>query len=158
MEIVGVGAFKLQEDGELAISALGSCVAVVLYSRDGEYKSCSLGHIFLPYSKNRIDKGAKYADTGIKNMLDALLCRGIKKENAVAKISGGANMFGTMPYTEAGAVGSTNARAVKETLMRLNIGLVSEDIGGSRGRKISFNISSKELHVYYVRSAEEIII
>ena len=58
-----------------------------------------------------------------------------------AKIAGGANLF---PNTGPNAldIGAKNVRAVKATLTHHEIRLIGEDVGGSHGRKVTFNITT----------------
>jgi chemotaxis protein CheD len=55
------------------------------------------------------------------------------------KIAGGANMFPTINALNSGI---KSTEAVKVALAKHNIRLIAEDVGGSSGRRITFNIAS----------------
>jgi chemotaxis protein CheD len=54
----------------------------------------------------------------------------------VARIAGGASMFGTAGPLQ---VGLANAEAVTRALSALGIRVAAQDVGGSKGRRIGFN-------------------
>ena len=124
--------------GVLVTFGLGSCVGIALYDR--KIKMIGLAHIMLPWSeqaKHNTNK-AKFADTGIKQLLENMLESGSKKGNIVAKIAGGAQMFSFSQATDMIRVGQRNVEATKEVLQRLGIPIISEDTGGNYGRTIVF--------------------
>jgi len=124
---------------------LGSCVGVVLY--DSGTKIAGLVHIMLPDStkiKNNENK-AKFADTGIEEMVRQIVGAGASRAKLKAKIAGGAQMFAFRAENDLLRVGARNVEAVKEELTKLRIPLVAEDTGDSYGRTIEFYPESEEL-------------
>ena len=79
---------------------------------------------------------AKFADTGIEDLLDAMVKMGASKKHIVAKIAGGAKMFEMSVVSEIGNVGARNAEASKAKLKELNIPLKAEDTGLNYGRTV----------------------
>lgn len=134
---VGMADLKhTRHPGVLVTLGLGSCVGIALY--DKRTKMIGLAHIMLPWSeqaRNNSNK-AKFADTGIKQLLDFMLESGSKKGNIVAKIAGGAQMFSFSQATDMIRVGQRNVEATKEVLQGLGIPIVSADTGGNYGRTI----------------------
>lgn len=124
---------------------LGSCVGVVIY--DATAKIAGLVHVMLPDStkiKNNENK-AKFADTGIEEMVRQVVAAGAVKSRLKAKIAGGAQMFAFSNENDLLRVGARNVEAVKEQLVRMQIPLAAEDTGNSYGRTIEFYPETEEL-------------
>ncbi len=117
---------------------LGSCVGAVLY--DPTTKICGMVHVMLPDSST-IGVGnnpAKFADTGIDELLKEVIKKGAKRERLVAKIAGGAQMFSVNKNSPMLRVGERNVEAVKKKLKELGIRIIAEDTGDSYGRTVIF--------------------
>ena len=128
---------------------LGSCVGLVLY--DPSTKICGMVHVMLPDSKS-IGVGnnlAKFADTGVEELLKMVVKKGAKKERLVAKMAGGAQMFAVNKDSPMLRVGERNVAAVKEELKKLGIRLIAEDTGENYGRTVIFYPESGE---YLIRA------
>ncbi len=126
---------------------LGSCIGVVLY--DPVKKICGMVHVMLPDSSiiRNNDNPAKFADTGIANLIDMVCKMGTTKSSLVAKMAGGAQMFAFNTDNDLLRVGQRNAEACREVLKKNNIKLISEDCGDRFGRTIEFYPETSELHV-----------
>lgn len=132
----------------LAVYGIGSCVIVAMY--DPKRKIGGLAHILLPVTCDLpldTTKLNRYADHGVKELLELLLKQGCLRNSLVAKIVGGSKMFSTTCDYE-NNVGCDNIRSVKSILAKLKIELVSEDTGGSKGRSVEFDLETGELSVY----------
>ena len=117
---------------------LGSCVGLVLY--DSTTKICGMVHVMLPDSTS-IGVGnnpAKFADTGVEELLKMVVAKGAKKERLIAKMAGGAQMFSVNKDSPMLRVGERNVAAVKAELKKLGIRLVAEDTGENYGRTVIF--------------------
>ncbi|MBP3608887.1 MAG: chemotaxis protein CheD [Lachnospiraceae bacterium] len=124
---------------------LGSCVGVVLY--DPAKKVCGMVHVMLPDStkiKNNTNR-AKFADTGIEDLMNEVLKLGAARRNLVAKIAGGAQMFAFKSDNDMLRVGDRNVEATKNKLKQLQIPIIAEDTGKNSGRTIEFYPESGEL-------------
>jgi chemotaxis protein CheD len=121
---------------------LGSCIAVVLYSR--ELRLGMLSHVVLPHSTGPTAYPAKFADTAVPYMLSVLQSRGAKPQGLVAKITGGACMFGNCKVMQ---IGDANIRAAVEALSAAGIRIVGQDVGGTVGRRIGFEPADGSLTV-----------
>ena len=100
---------------------LGSCVGVVLW--DPKSKICGMVHVMLPDSttiRNNTNV-AKFADSGIDELLKRVLAKGAKRQNLVAKIAGGAKMFSIQNKTDLISIGERNVEASKKKLKELKI-------------------------------------
>lgn len=117
---------------------LGSCVGIALY--DPVTKMAGLAHIMLPDStkiRNNENK-AKFADTGIAELVNQMVKNGASKARLVAKIAGGAQMFAFNSNTEMGRIGDRNVESSKAVLKKMNIRLLAEDTGLNYGRTVEF--------------------
>lgn len=145
---VGIADWKIcNSPCQITTIGLGSCVGVVLYSMNSS--CCGLLHILLPSSaeiKNNMNR-AKFADTGIEDMLGELIKCGLREGQILAKIAGGAAMFQFNNNSELGSIGDRNVKAVKDALGQHRIPIVSEDVGKDYGRTIIFNPDTKVLTI-----------
>lgn len=138
---VDMADMKVERRPVSLITNVGSCVAICIH--DPINKCGGLAHIMLPDSKITKQKPlpSKYADTAVPALTEALRKTGKCSYGLTAKIAGGANMF---PKLASGAlnIGVKNVDAVKQTLAEMGIKLMSEDVNGTFGRKVTFNISN----------------
>jgi len=126
---------------------LGSCVGVVLW--DPMVKICGMVHIMLPDSTaiTQNSNRAKFADTGVEDLLNSIIAKGAKKDRVVAKIAGGAQMFSVNTKSPSLRIGERNVQSVKETLKKLKINLIAEDTGENYGRTVIFYPKTGEYHI-----------
>ena len=117
---------------------LGSCVGIAI--RDKTSKIGGLVHIMLPSSLEVKSNAniAKFADTGIPELVKRLEAKGAVRSRMVAKIAGGARMFAFQSKSELSAVGERNVEATKKVLADLRIPIIAEDTGEKYGRTVTF--------------------
>lgn len=147
---VAIGKIKTGKSPDvLAVYGIGSCVVVAIY--DSRRKVGGLAHIMLPVTCSNSPTNSselnKYADHGVKKLLDSLLEKGSSKRNLTAQIVGGSKMFSTNSHYE-NNVGCDNIRSVKSILASLEVKLISEDTGGTKGRSVEFDLETGELNTY----------
>ena len=148
---VGMADYKVGRAPDILISyGLGSCIGISLY--DPQTKIGGLLHIMLPDSSKSRSNRAKFADTGIKDMLQELISMGAAKSRLVAKLAGGAQMFAFANASDIMRVGLRNATASKEILASLSIPVVGEDTGGNYGRTVQIDLSNG---VYKVKTIDK---
>lgn len=150
---VGMADYKVGRAPDTLISyGLGSCIGISLY--DPQTKIGGLLHIMLPDSnQSRANENrAKFADTGIPDMLNELVRMGAAKSRLVAKLAGGSQMFAFANASDIMRVGLRNASASKEILKKLSIPIVGEDTGGSYGRTVQIDLSTG---VYKVKTIDK---
>lgn len=126
---------------------LGSCVGVVIY--DPGRKISGMVHVMLPDStkiKNN-ENLAKFADTGIDELIRRLVKAGASRMSLVSKIAGGAQMFAFNSNNDMLRIGDRNVEAVKEKLKQLRIPILAQDTGLNYGRTIEFNPETAELFI-----------
>nr|WP_106784236.1 chemotaxis protein CheD [Lysinibacillus timonensis] len=150
-EVVKVGIAQMdvvKTPNTIRTSGLGSCVGVVLY--DESKKVAGLVHVMLPDSslgKTATINNAKFADTGIKGLINLLKQEGIQPIRLKAKIAGGAQMFQFTTNKDSMRIGPRNVEAVKKELEKFHIPVVAEDTGGNSGRTIEFNPETCMLNI-----------
>ncbi len=134
---VGMGELKLAQSPGCLAAVLGSCIGVSIYHT--RKMVGVMAHVMLPECAGRDGLPGKFADTAIPAMIDALRKHQVPPVGLVAKIAGGANMFGNSGPMQ---IGEANADAVKTALQQKSIPLVGEDIGGAGGRRVKLDCST----------------
>ncbi len=139
---VGMGQVALGKAPTLLCSVLGSCVGLALYHP--RLKTGGLAHIVLPTASGRGALPGKFADTALPHLLAELARIGAPREGLVAKIAGGACMFGVSGPLQ---IGDSNIEAVQTLLAKQNIRIVARDVGGQKGRRVTLDCSNGDLIV-----------
>ena len=128
--------------------ALGSCIGICLY--DSAARIAGMVHIMLPQpsSTGKIDNIAKYATTGVPELIKKMTAAGASKVRLTAKIAGGAKMFAMNGGSSAiGEIGQRNAEMVRQILKQENIRLVGEDCGLDYARTMTFYRADGGAHI-----------
>ena len=136
---------------------LGSCIGIAVY--DPVTKIGGLAHIMLPDSKQMRNNSniAKFADTGIEELIRRVTMAGANKRRLVAKIAGGAKMFEVKGVSGVGNVGERNAIASKAKLNQLGIPLLAEDTGLNFGRTVELYPETGDFYIKAVGKPLKII-
>lgn len=162
-EIIKVGMADLKTcvspDGVTTLG-LGSCVGIAI--RDPQTKIGGLAHIMLPDStamRNGQINIAKFADTGIVELVRQMERLGAMRARMVAKLAGGATMF---PFhgqgnVNVGQVGERNVEASIAKLRELKIPIIAQDTGANYGRTVIFYPETGDYHIRAVGRSETII-
>ncbi len=140
---VGMADLKTGKDPDvLTTLGLGSCIGIALW--DPTSKIGGLAHVMLPDStKIRNNSNiAKFADTGITELVRQMEAMGVPRKRLVAKIAGGARMFEVSGSTSVGNIGEKNAIASKQKLKELGIPILAEDTGLNYGRTVELNCAN----------------
>lgn len=136
---VGIADLKIGiSPNKLITVGLGSCIGIALY--DKMQSIAGLAHIMLPDSTqfSNVTNPLKFADLAIPILINDMEKQGAMRKNMRAKIAGGASMFNFSDKKMIMDVGSRNGIAVKNALQSLNIPIISEDVGGNKGRTMIF--------------------
>lgn len=137
---VGMADLKIAPyPDKLTTLGLGSCVGIALY--DKAIKLGGLAHIMLPDSTQirNNENIAKFADTGIDELIRQMVKEGSKQSRLVAKIAGGAQMFEFKHTSETMRVGTRNVAAVRQILENYKIPILADDTGENYGRTIELH-------------------
>lgn len=160
-EIIKVGMADLKvcvsPDG-LTTLGLGSCVGIAI--RDPVTKIGGLAHVMLPDSTaihGSEGNIAKYANTGIVELVRQMEAKGAQKSRMKAKIAGGAMMFAFQNKSELVRVGDRNVEAAKKKLSELGIPILAEDTGSNYGRTVIFYPETGDYVIKAVGKPERVI-
>ena len=151
-ERVGIAELRIaRAPVVLKAYGLGSCLAIALY--DPGARIGGLVHSLLPQRRGdeSLPDATKYVDAAIRLMAAELVREGADFARLYAKIAGGANMFESAYLTLMNSIGVRNARSARETLQELGIPLAGAEVGGNRGRTVSFDLATGRLLVYCAR-------
>lgn len=141
-EIIKVGMADLNicfSPNGLTTLGLGSCVGIAL--RDPVLKMGGLVHVMLPDStaiRGSATNLAKFADTGIEELIRQMEAKGARRSRMTAKLAGGAQMFSFDNKSELVRIGERNVEASKKKLAELKIPILAEDTGRTYGRTVIF--------------------
>lgn len=126
------------EDDVLVTLGLGSCVAIILH--DPVARMGALAHVLLPEPQlERVPSHpAKFASTAVAYLVDAMESAGAARGRMVARLVGGASMFGSLLSQGRLHTGERNIRAARAALADLAIPLEAEEIGREHGRSVYF--------------------
>jgi len=136
---------------------LGSCIGLTMY--DPVTKIGGMVHYMLPDSTQvrNNENIAKFADTGIDELLKKVVAAGASRQRLVAKIAGGAKMFETTGVSAIGNIGARNAEAAKQILKQKGIRLIAEDTGLNYGRTVELHCETGEFYIKAVGKPVKVI-
>jgi chemotaxis protein CheD len=120
--------------GDTLTTVLGSCIGVFMYCT--RLRIMALAHVVLPNSRGHAPNPPKYADTAIPHLIAMIQREEPEAKRFAAKIMGGANMFNTTGPLQ---VGDENVRAVIDYLKQHDVTLVSQCVGGNKGRRVKID-------------------
>ncbi|MFL0197075.1 chemotaxis protein CheD [Clostridium sp. WILCCON 0269] len=118
---------------------LGSCVGIALYDKVNGIGG--LAHIMLPDSTqfSNLKNPVKFADLAVPLLIKDLEKLGSNRRNLKAKIAGGASMFNFSDKNMIMDIGNRNSTAVKKILKECSISILSQELGGNKGRTMIFD-------------------
>lgn len=147
-EFVPAGESRVgRGEGVLAVAGLGSCVAVMLY--DPETRVGGLAHVLLPDPtfSSQPDRRWRYMSTAVPELVRALVFAGANRSRLRARLVGGASMFQDIMPKNQPNVGERNIAAARSALAEAAIPVVGEQVGGSFGRSVEFDLSDGRVRV-----------
>ncbi len=101
---------------------------------------------------------AKFPQTIVPVMLEEMRALGSSaKSGIVAKIAGGASMFGQLGSGSGINVGERNVSATREVLAAAGIPIVGEDTGLDYGRSVYFHLEDGRLEVRSLKKGDRVI-
>jgi chemotaxis protein CheD len=130
--------------GQLAASAdpcsivtiLGSCVAVCVFDRVSGAGGAN--HYLLPSSPSAARQSARFGDVAIELLVARMALLGSRTRDLEAKLFGGASVVLAGAADPSRSLGMQNVVLARRLLEARGIPVVAEDVGGTRGRKITF--------------------
>ena len=155
--VVGMADLKVTRSPDtLTTLGLGSCVGITLF--DKIKKIGGMAHVMLPTYKGFEGQNiAKFADSAIIELVNQLARIGATRQSLVAKLAGGAHMFGRASNNDMLKIGERNAAASMAILKQLGIPIHANDTGGTHGRTIELNTDTGALKIRTVGAGEKFI-
>jgi len=155
--VVGMADLKVAKHPDtLTTLGLGSCVGITLFDR--AKKIGGMAHCMLPTYKGFEGQNiAKFVDSAVIELINQLVRIGASRTALVAKIAGGAHMFGRSQNSDMLKIGERNAAAGVAILRQLSIPVQANDTGGTHGRTIELNIETGALKIRTVGAGEKFI-
>jgi two-component system chemotaxis response regulator CheB len=146
------GDYRATRRPKIYATLLGSCVSVCL--RNKHNGQGAMNHFMLAEAPgpNVNDRG-RYGDLATRSICDVLFRVDDVGPHYAAKLFGGAAVVSHLGA--GGAIGSKNVQAARAVLKEYNIPVVSEDVGGTSGRRINFDTGTGQVEVRKVRKSEE---
>ncbi len=138
------GYILVPEAPTIISTVLGSCVAVCLF--DGNRKIGGMNHFPLPSTKKPEEATARFGNVATLTLIAMMLENGSRSQDLEAQIFGGAFYPRACPTD----IGKENVEIARTVLARKRIPVVSEDVGGEKGRKIVYDTGSNEVVVIKV--------
>jgi chemotaxis protein CheD len=120
-------------------AVLGTCVAVCLHDR--RLKIGGMNHFLYPKTKLFGPSTQQYADVSIPALIKMLRRQGSRLEDLEAQIFGGGEAPGLLGREK---TGDRNVRMARRILKKNGIRVVSEDVGGIKGRRLIFHTGTNE--------------
>lgn len=120
----------------LVTAILGSCVAVCIW--DADTGIGGINHFLLPVNPMRRGADARYGNTAMERLLEAVVERGASTRRLVAKIVGGASVLDGVSGTRR-SIGEQNVAVAREFLQQLDITIAGQRTGGRHARMLLFH-------------------
>ncbi|MCS7237063.1 MAG: chemotaxis protein CheD [Thermoguttaceae bacterium] len=143
---VGMGQAVVGRPPTKLTAVLGSCLGICLWhprSRVG-----GMAHTVLPQSNGQPSQvPGKFVDTAIRFLQEKLQMLGVPSDELVAKLAGGACMFPTNGPLQ---IGEANIEKAIKCLQAASIPVVAQDVAGTKGRRIVFDLATGRLLVQVV--------
>jgi two-component system chemotaxis response regulator CheB len=145
---INIAELLVTRDPVVICTVLGSCVSVCLFTED--MSAGGMIHYALPnLPTNCTDNPLRYGDFAIESLVgDMVKLTGKPASSLLAKVIGGANNIATP--NEIQKVGSANIEIAKHLLAKFKIRIMSEELGGSLGRKVLFHAKTGRLQSAYI--------
>ena len=131
-ELVAVGG----DAPRTLVTILGSCVSVCLWDRRG--RGGGMNHYLLPRRGPDAPRSGRHGDSAVSMLVSKVLALGADRRDLRAKIFGGAHVLASVPMGGR-TLGNENIQVAVAALRDEGVQVVSEDVGGTRGRKLAFN-------------------
>jgi chemotaxis protein CheD len=132
------GYIFLSQEPSLIYSVMGSAVTVCLWDRKKRFGGVS--HFLYPKVSKPDKATVQYGNVAILTLIKLMIKDGSEKAALEAQIFGGGDPLSSTEET----LGRQNASMAKTILTQQGIAITSEDIGGSKGRKLVFKSDCNE--------------
>ena len=138
------GYVMANHEATIVRTVLGNCVAVTFFDQDNRFGG--INQFVFPATDCREDMTPQYGNVGIKALFRMLMDMGASRNRMVAQIVGGAECH----FLNDDGLGLQNVNLARTVLNQLRVPIVSEDVGGSMGRKVLYHSGTNEMAVFKV--------
>lgn len=138
------GFIYLPEKPTVISTVLGSSVSVSLF--DKRLRTGGMNHFLYPFVDTQDKTTALYGNIAVSALIRMMQENGSKRSHLEAQIFGGAHN----EEVSSRDIGGDNFKTARQVLSKKRIKIVSEDVGGSLGRKVVFNTLSYEIGILKV--------
>ena len=114
---------------------LGSCVAVGLWDEGAGVGG--MNHFLLPHLAGRGVASPRFGNVAMEQLLSRLVAAGARRHGRKARRFGGACVLEALRGI-GGSLGRSNVEVAQRLLNEAGIPIVSADVLGDRGRKVTF--------------------
>jgi chemotaxis protein CheD len=132
------GYVFLSKEPTLIYTVLGSAVTVCLWDRKNRYGG--VAHFIYPLNNTLNQTTTQYGNVAVLTLIKLLINDGSEKSSLEGQVFGG----GDPNSIKAETLGKENILMAKKILQQQGIPITSEDVGGSRGRKLIFKSDTNE--------------
>ncbi|MCL2000980.1 MAG: chemotaxis protein CheD [Planctomycetes bacterium] len=140
------GYAMAHDEASIIRTVLGNCVAVTFFDRSNCFGG--MNQFVFPKTDRREDMTTQYGNVGIRALFRMLLDMGAHRSDIVAQIVGGAECR----IFNDDSLGLKNINLARILLEKLGVPVISEDVGGSMGRKVIYHTGTNEMAVFKVDS------
>ncbi len=143
MVYLGPGQLFASAESAEASMIVGSCVTVCLW--EPRLRAGGANHFLLPLWVGNGLSSPRYGNVAVERLIRELQCLGCRTQDLQAKLFGGAAVieaFRDRPDHLGFDLGFKNVELARRLLREHGIPVVAEDVGGHRGRKVTFDTQS----------------
>lgn len=123
-------------------AVVGSCVAVCIHDR--RLKTGGMNQFLYPrprwFKKSR--PTPTYGNVAVLGLIKLMTSQGSRLQDLEAQIYGGGGLFDAQAD-----IGRKNVKTARKYLKRYGIPVISEDVGGNKGRRLIFHTGTNEVLV-----------
>lgn len=138
------GFIVVPDEGQSISAVIGSGVSLCLYDRKNKFGGMNLFQF--PFINKKGKTTPIYGNVACVTLVRMMEAWGASTRHLEAQLFGGARYPGSLDRD----IGKENVRTARKILCKYAISLVSEDVGGEKGRKIVFNTDTNETAVLKV--------
>ena len=147
------GEYHITRAPMIIDTLLGSCVSVCLRNKVKGF--AAMNHYLLARPGNGSDSDiGRYGISSIEHIVKSLLAMDPNPSTLEAQLFGGGAVMDSL--TKTSTVGADNIAMAKEMMSKYNIRVIHTDVGGTKGRRISFDTQTNQVVSKTVGSDNEV--
>ena len=122
----------------LISTVVGTCVAVCVFDR--RLGIGGMNHYLYPKAGRQAKTTPQYGNVAVPALIRMLVSQGGRVEDMEAQIIGG----GARSMNDLTGLGNRNVKMARKILRKKGIPIVSEDVGGVKGRRVMYHTQTNE--------------